>query len=256
MLGLGPLGVGSSPEDLCCSNAVPFGRAAVATRQLFCYNYTAMDKPNTIIFIGPQGSGKGTQAKILAQKLGAEYIEMGALLRKVAAEGSDFGREVKSIIDAGILVDDEMWYRVIKDKLESLDASTPAIFDGSPRRIGQAHMLIDHLNSIGRTKIDTLFITLPREESIRRLLLRRICENCKTPTVASGDPNQVCAVCGGKLIQRADENEAAIKKRLELYEQDTVPVISYLKEVTNLHEIDGTPDIADVTAEIDKALGI
>jgi len=215
-----------------------------------------MNKPNTIIFIGPQGSGKGTQAKILAEKLGAEYIEMGALLRHTAAEDSDFGREVKSIIESGNLVNDDIWYKVIRQKLETLDAKTPVIFDGSPRRIGQAHMLVDHLKSIGREKIDTLYITLPREESVRRLMLRRVCEKCKTPTIANGDPAQVCAVCGGKLIRRTDDNEAAINQRLAAYEQDTVPVLDYLKEVTALHQIDGIPEVPNVTVEIDKELGI
>ncbi len=87
-------------------------------------------------------------------------------------------------------------------------------------------------------------------------MLRRVCEKCKTPTIASGDPNQVCAVCGGKLVQRADDNEQATNQRLDAYEHDTLPVIDYLKQVSNVHEIDGTPDIADVTEEIDKALGL
>jgi|SRR5579872_1367426 len=215
-----------------------------------------MNKLNTVIFIGPQGSGKGTQAQILAKKIGAEYIEMGALLRKVATEDSDFGRMVKKTIDAGILVDDPTWYEVIKHKLETLDFSTPAIFDGSPRRLGQAHILIDHLQTIGRNNIDTLYISLPREESIKRLQLRRICSSCKTPTVANGEPNQVCAVCGGPLIRRADETDQAIERRLKMYEEDTVPVISYLKAVTKLHEIDGNRPISEVTAEIDRQLEI
>ena len=215
-----------------------------------------MAKPNSVIFMGPQGSGKGTQAQILAKKIGAEYIEMGALLRKVAAEDSDFGRRVKSIVDSGDLVDDQIWYRVIKNRLESLGATTPAIFDGSPRRIGQAHMLIEHLQGIGRKSIDTLYITLPREESIRRLMLRRVCEKCKTPTTANGDPNQICAVCGGRLIRRADETDQAIQRRLKAYEQDTLPVLDYLKEQTALHEIDGNKPVPEVTALIDKALGI
>jgi adenylate kinase len=187
-----------------------------------------MQQSKTIFFIGPAGSGKGTQAKILANKIKAEYIEMGALLRKVAAEDSDFGRSIKKTIDAGVLVDDDVWKKVISQKLESLDSSTPAIFDGTPRRVTQAEKLIDYLKSIGRNNIISMYISLPRAESVKRLLARG----------------------------RNDDYEKAINERLDLYEQDTFPTIDYLRKTTELHEIDGTPDIAEVTKEIDKALGI
>src|SRR6185369_14857117 len=104
-------------------------------------------------------------------------------------------------------------------------------------RIDQAHLLVDYLNAHGRNKIATIYITLPREESVRRLLLRRVCSNCKTPAISNGSPDQVCAKCGGKLVMREDDNEQAINTRLDLYEKDTLPVVDYLKEVTELHEI-------------------
>ena len=215
-----------------------------------------MQKPQTVIFIGPQGSGKGTQAKILAKKIGAEYIEMGALLRQVAAEDTEFGRQVKQTIDSGILVDNSTWEKVIRTKLDTLDAATPAIFDGSPRNIGQAELLVKHLQALGRDDIATIAINLPREESIRRLQLRRVCENCKTPAIANGDPNQVCAVCGGKLIRRADETDETINRRLDTYEKDTLPALEYMRKFSTVHEIDGRPGVAEVTAQIDAALGI
>ena len=221
-----------------------------------CYNfYMNFD---AFIFIGPQGSGKGTQAKILAQKLGAAYIEMGGLFREIAAQDTEFGRYVKSTIEQGKLMTDQDVENVLKQKLESLDPGKKMIFDGIPRRMGQADFIIDYLDHHGHDKehIASIFITLPREESIRRLSMRRTCEVCGTPTIWSGDPVQVCEKCGGKLIQRKDDTPEAIDVRLQAYENDTLPVVDFLESRTTFFEIDGRPPIEAVTEEIDKTLRI
>ena len=211
---------------------------------------------HTVIFIGPQGSGKGTQAHILVRKFNAKYLEAGEILRRIATEDTEFGRHIKGLVESGALVEDDIWRKVVLDQLESWDDVTPVVIDGSPRRIGQAKILITHLLSLGRKEIHTIFIDIPRDESIRRLLARRYCSVCKTPAIASGDPNQVCLHCGGTLIKRNDETELAITKRLALYEQETIPVISYLREQTIFHTIDGTPKTDIVTEEINRALGL
>ena len=211
---------------------------------------------STVIFIGPQGSGKGTQAHILVRKLNAKYLEAGEILRRIATEDTEFGRHIKGLVESGALVEDDIWRKVVLDELESWDDVTPVVIDGSPRRIGQAKILIDHLLSLGRTEVHTIFIDIPKKESIRRLLLRRYCAVCKNPAIATGDPDQVCVFCGGALIKRNDETEAAISKRLALYEQETIPVVKYLQEHTIFHPIDGKPQAEIVSQEIELALGL
>lgn len=187
---------------------------------------------NTIFFIGPQGSGKGTQAKILAQTLGFFYWEMGGILRQVAKEDSDLGREVKNLIDQGILLSDELLLKVLVSRLSQIPASQGVIFDGVPRRIGQAEFLMDYLLKQGRKNFVTLFVNLPREESINRLLLRAEKEN------------------------RADDTREGIETRLQFYERDTLPVLDYLKTKSALFEIDGKPPVEEVTKKINKVLGL
>ena len=216
-----------------------------------------MSAIRTVIFIGPQGSGKGTQARLLVQKLpDAAYVEAGELLRLVATHQTPFGEQVKALIDRGILLSDDIWRKVILDRLQSLGSEIPVIIDGSPRRVSQAHILIDHLHMLQRNDIHTIYISLSREESIRRLLLRRHCSICKTPAIANGDPHQACVVCGGVLIQRNDETAEGVANRLNFYETETVPVIAYLKERTMFHEINGSMDVDEVSGAIDAALGL
>ncbi len=130
-----------------------------------------MTTEKIIIFIGPQGSGKGTQAQILVAKINAEYIEMGAQLRKIAAQDTEFGSLIRNILEEGKLVDNQNWGSIIRDQIAKIQANRPIILDGSPRNIEQAHILIDYLHSIGRNNIATIYISVPRQESLRRLFL-------------------------------------------------------------------------------------
>jgi adenylate kinase len=187
---------------------------------------------NTIFFIGPQGSGKGTQARKLAQRLGFFYWEMGGILREVAAGDTEVGKKVKSLIDSGTLLQDSDLYEVVKMRLISLPKSQGVIFDGIPRRLGQAEFLFNYLLGQGRKDFATLYVSLPREESIKRLLLR------------------------AEKEKRADDTMEKIEFRLQQYNNDTVPVLEYLKGKTEFFEIDGTPDIETVSQNINQALGL
>ena len=187
---------------------------------------------NTIFFVGPQGSGKGTQAKLLAKKLGFFYWEMGGILREVASTDTDLGKKVKSLVDAGVLLTDEDLYEVVRSKLSLIPKEDGVIFDGVPRRIGQAEFLFDYLKEQGRELFTTLFVTLPKEESFKRLLARAEREH------------------------RADDTQEKIEYRLNQYEEAIGPVLNYLKERTHFTEIDGLPDVAVVTKTIDTALEI
>lgn len=220
----------------------------------------------TIIFIGPQGSGKGTQAHFLIPKIHAEYFEAGALLRQTAKQDTEMGAKIRNLIDNGILIKDDLWKVVAESKLESIDPNAPLIIDGSPRRIGQAHILLNYLKSSGRVPIITIYISLPRQESIRRLQNRRVCEDCQSPDInndgtvvndGSAGATQRCSYCGGKLVMRKDDVDInAINERLKLYESETLPALEYLKENTEFHEIDGRPSMSEIALQIDDILGL
>ena len=185
---------------------------------------------DTIFFIGPQGSGKGTQAKLLAARLGFFYWEMGGILREVAKDGSELGNQVKSLIDAGVLLLDDILLQVVKKKLAIIPLEQGVIFDGIPRRLGQAEFLLNHARHMGRKNFATLFIDLPKEQSLNRLLKR------------------------AEIEKRADDTTEKIEFRLQQYYQDTIPVIAYLKDQTIFFEIDGSPSVKEVTQEINQKL--
>jgi len=187
---------------------------------------------NTIFFIGPQGSGKGTQAKMLARQLDFFYWEMGGILRDVAAGKSILGIRIKQLIDAGILLQDDDLYQVVKMRLNEIPISQGVIFDGIPRRLGQAEFLLGFLKEQGREDFTTLYVHLPKEESMKRLLKR------------------------AELEKRADDTAEKIEFRLRQYEEETVPVLDYLKQHTNFIEIDGRPEIDAVAKNIRGVLGL
>jgi adenylate kinase len=187
---------------------------------------------NTIFFIGPQGSGKGTQAKLLAKKLDFFYWEMGGILREIAKDGSELGNQVKGLIEAGILLEDTLLLEVVKKRLSLIPLQQGLIFDGIPRRLAQAEFLLGYLNKIGRTNFVTLFIDLPKPESLSRLLKR------------------------AEVEKRADDTKDKIEFRLDQYYKETLPVVDFLKIQTKTFTIDGTPSVEEVTKEINKQLGI
>jgi adenylate kinase len=188
-----------------------------------------MDK-SAIIFIGPQGSGKGTQAKILAKTLGFFYFETGAIARSVAGENTPLGQQVKAMVNNGILLPDEIIFQMVKEKLSQTENLTGVIFDGLPRRLTQAEFLLKTLAELALTHLITLYISLPKDVSIERLLKR------------------------AEIEKRADDTLEKIQTRLLQYEQETVPVLEFLKSKSTFVEIDGTPDVNLVTTAINEKL--
>jgi len=187
---------------------------------------------DAIIFIGPQGSGKGTQAKLFAEKLGFFYLGTGAMLREIATHGDKMGKKIKGIIDQGRLVDDATIVKIVKENIAAVPRNKGIIFDGIPRRAVQAEYLMNLLNSDGRTRVATVYLSLPHDESVNRLVKR------------------------AEIEGRNDDTRERIELRLKQYEQETVPVLGYLKKVTRFFEIDGTPPPAGVTEEIAGALDV
>jgi len=187
---------------------------------------------DTIFFIGPQGSGKGTQARLLAERLGFFYWEMGGILREFSKGGTELGTKIGNLIDQGVLLTDELLLEVVKARISELPKDHGIIFDGVPRRLGQAEFLFHYLHDQGRKAMATLFIDLPHDESLKRLLLRAEKEG------------------------RKDDTKEGIELRLKQYQADTVPVLDFLRERTTFYNIDGRPSVEEVTKQINSALQI
>ena len=199
-----------------------------------------------LIFIGPQGSGKGTQAKKVAEKFGFCHISTGDLLR--SAEG-DLKVEVHSIIDKGNMVSDELMIRILKERLKGADCEKGFILDGFPRDVKQAEKLK------GIADIDKVVeIVVSDEEAIRRILGRRGCKECGAIYNVNTSPKPkvegVCDKCGGELFSRKDDNEEALKERLKGYHEKTEPVLKMYDSV----KIDGEKSIEDIFADVSRVL--
>ncbi len=205
-----------------------------------------------IILFGIQGSGKGTQGKLLKRRYDTAYFETGAELRRLAAEDSDLGRKVKEIIEAGRLVPNEVVMEIVEDFLKKVPEDKPVIFDGIPRKMIQAETLIALLKKKNR-KYKALMLDLSKEQALERLTKRRICSECKEVYPASYDKDQ-CEKCGGELITRTDDNAESIKVRLQAFEDETMPVIGKFEEEGNLIHVDASGTIEEVDQELQKVL--
>lgn len=205
-----------------------------------------------IILFGMQGSGKGTQGKILAEKYGLRVFDMGSELRHAVESGSPLGLTIKNTIEQGHLVEDALILQVVEQFIASVSSETKILFDGIPRTIGQADKLLELLHHRGREAF-ALYIKISETEAMERLTKRRVCQGCKTIYPAFYE-SEKCGECGGPLITRKDDNAEAIRQRLASYQQETVPVINRFHKVDHLIEVDGEQSIPDVTEEmIDKA---
>lgn len=212
-----------------------------------------------LILLGPPGSGKGTQGRRLAERLGIPQISTGDILREAVREGTPLGLKAKAYMDQGKLVPDEIVIGIIKERLEADDTKKGAIFDGFPRTVPQAEALERILGELGR-KIDAVIdIEVSDEEVLRRLTGRRTCRNCGAMYHVVFNPPKregVCDVCGGELYQRDDDKEETIKNRLKVYREQTEPLEAYYEKKGILRRIKGEASIEEVEREILELLGI
>ncbi len=206
-----------------------------------------------IILFGMQGSGKGTQGKILAQKFNLTSFDMGGALRAMIASGSDLGNKIKTIVESGELVSDDIILEVIADFVHKQSADQRILFDGIPRTMHQMTGLLELLQVNGRDAFG-LLIKITEEEAVNRLTKRRICVDCKTihPGFYEGD---ACKECGGHLESRKDDTDlGSIQKRIDAFKTETTPVIQAFEARDHLITIDGQQDIEAVTKDlIDEA---
>ncbi|MBD3361241.1 adenylate kinase [Candidatus Woesearchaeota archaeon] len=201
-----------------------------------------------IIMMGPQGSGKGTQASLLAERYGIPAISIGEIFREAIKSDSEEGREIQKIIDNGNMVPDELTIMFVKKRLEDVDCAEGFILDGFPRTLPQAKALDEF------AKIDyVIVLRISDEEAVKRLVQRRQCPKCgKITSVKEGEK---CKQCKIKLVKRKDDTEEAIKKRLEIYHDQTQPLIEYYKPRDIVHIINGEQSIEGIHKEILVALG-
>ena len=201
-----------------------------------------------IILLGAPGAGKGTQAEIISQKLGIPTISTGNILRAAVKEGTPIGLEAKRYMDAGQLVPDSVIIGIVAQRLEQPDCAGGFILDGVPRTIGQA----EALDAAGVTFDHVLSIEISDEEIEERMEGRRVCQSCGAPYhVKAKPPKQegVCDACGGALIQRDDDRPETVRRRLEVYHQETEPLKDYyqskgiLVPVANQDTIEGTTQV-------------
>ncbi len=209
-----------------------------------------------IIFIGPPGSGKGTQAKRLADSHAIPHISTGDMLREAVAEGTELGRQAAPIMASGGLVSDDLMIGIIKDRLAKPDAQKGFILDGFPRTVIQAEKL-DNLVGNAKENLRVLQLLVPDEVIVRRVALRRSCSNCGAVYHLENNPpasDSVCDRCGTELTARPDDNEEAMRKRLEAFHRQTLPVATFYKAKSLLREVDGMGPVDEVFERIEKSL--
>ena len=210
-----------------------------------------------ILMVGPQGSGKGTQAERLIEKFGLVHVEMGGLLRQISKEDSDLGLKVKETINSGQLVPDEMIIEILNNYLESINQLDNLLFDGFPRVISQARYFDEFMTEKGKKLDIVISLTLSKEEVFQRLGNRRTCSKCGKVFNVATKPSKiegVCDYCEGELIVRAYETLEKIEKRLNAFEQQTVPMIEHYQKQGIVEEVDGERPIEVIFEDIVERL--
>ncbi len=208
-----------------------------------------------IILMGPPGAGKGTQAEKMARELDIPHIATGDIFRKAVSEGTDLGKQAKSYMDAGQLVPDEVVIGIVEERLQKTDCQDGFILDGFPRTVAQAEALDQVLNENPLTA--AVYIDVAKDELIERLSGRRICRKCGKSYHIKFNPPQVRGVCdddGGELYQRDDDNEETARERLDVYLENTQPLVEYYQNRGILKKIDGSQKPGEVFQEIMNAL--
>jgi len=206
-----------------------------------------------IIFLGAPGVGKGTQAAAVAQELNLGYIASGDLFRQAIEQKTELGTQVKSYVEKGGLVPDELTIKTVLERMSAPDCELGAVLDGFPRTQAQAEALGKALAQQAKTIDRVVYIKVSEEELLKRLSERWICRRCQTPYHAANSPPEVwgrCDKCGGELYQRPDDTDEAVKKRLQVYFAQTAPLIDYYTVKGKLVEIDGDGSVDEVRKRI------
>lgn len=211
-----------------------------------------------IIMLGAPGAGKGTQAKKIAEKYSIPHISTGDIFRANIKNGTELGIKAKEYIDQGLLVPDELVVDLVVDRLKQEDCNSGCVLDGFPRTIPQAEALDAALKETGQMVDYAINVEVPDENIVRRMSGRRACVGCGATyhiVYAPTKEENICDTCHGELILRDDDKPETVQKRLNVYHEQTQPLIDYYTKKNILVEVDGTQDIEDVFAAIVRALG-
>jgi len=211
-----------------------------------------------IIMLGAPGAGKGTQAKMLADKYQIPHISTGDIFRANIKNGTELGNKAKEYMDKGLLVPDELVVDLVIDRFKEDDCKKGYILDGFPRTIPQAEALDNALNAIGDAVDYAVNVEVPDENIITRMGGRRACVGCGATYHVEFNPTKVegvCDRCGKELILRDDDKPETVKKRLDVYHEQTQPLIDYYTKKGIIKEVDGTQDMNKVFEDIVDILG-
>lgn len=203
-----------------------------------------------LVFLGPPGAGKGTQAKLLSQRMGFLHLSTGDLLREAVKNQTPLGKKAKEYMDRGELVPDELIVQLIE---ETMPKDGNVILDGFPRTVNQALALEEMLKDKGEKISKVLFFDVPDEVIIDRLSGRRVCSKCGAVYHVKYNPPKVegvCDLCGGTLVQRDDDKEEVVRRRLEVYRKQTQPLIEFYQEKGIIYKLDAGKGVEELFEEV------
>ena len=209
-----------------------------------------------LILLGPPGAGKGTQGEILKKKLGIPTISTGNMLRAAMKEGTPLGKQVSTRMEEGTLVEDYLVIGIVKERLAQPDCANGYILDGVPRTVAQA----ETMEKEGLLELDyVLSLEADPEDILTRMTNRRVCADCGVPynSVTSRPKHDgVCDLCGGKLVQRKDDEEATVRRRLVVYQEETEPLKEFFSSRNMLTRIPSLPTIEETAKVIEEAMAL
>ncbi len=210
-----------------------------------------------IIFLGPPGAGKGTQAKLVAERFHIPHISTGDILREAVTNGSELGKKVKNIMESGELVPDDLMVDIVKERIGRADCKKGFILDGFPRTIVQANALDEVLKGMNKEIEGTVYFKIEEEEVVKRISARRVCSKCGAVYNLVYSPpkvNGICDKCGAPIYQRDDDKEETVRKRYSVYIEKTVNLLDFYKKQGKLFEVDASKDIEKVKSKVGEIM--
>jgi adenylate kinase len=211
-----------------------------------------------LILLGPPGAGKGTQAKLLVERLKIPQVSTGDMLRAAVKAGTPLGQEAKQYMNRGALVPDAVIIGLVRERLQQPDCSRGYILDGFPRTVAQAEALEKTLAGLQASLDSVVSLEVPTEDLVLRIAGRRTCRNCGAMYHVRFSPSKTdgrCDACGGPTYQRDDDREETVRRRLAVYAEQTAPLISFYAARGLLRRVPGTGEIAEIFQRITAALG-
>lgn len=210
------------------------------------------------VLLGPPGAGKGTQAVKIVEKYNVPHISTGDIFRENIKNGTELGKKAQEYMNKGELVPDDLVIDLATSRLLEDDCKNGFLLDGFPRTVYQAEKLDEFLTAHGMKLDKVIDIEVEKEELITRLTGRRVCKQCGASFHVVNIPPKkegICDICGGELFQRADDTVETVENRIEVYNEQTMPLVDYYKKADNIVTIDGALSLDTVFAEIVKAIG-